>query len=268
MPTFFRSLFALLVLATPAAVIAYPGGTPSFVTDAAPYCASCHSSISAEQLRGVAQKRVQAELVANKHIAKIEAPQADGPYAALTPAERTALVRGIRAIDAASQIEILAPDTVKAGELFDVTVTTVGGGGPVIGIALVDAAQRWQARPAASAGWQIVTTPQVMAPDGALQIKFTARRQSELPPGISYVNVYGIESDPLAGEFDTVRVTYRLRAPPQPGSYPLGAVFLYGTEKAAPHGAVKEVWGSRPLGGFTGSSGRVRFSAIRDIAVQ
>ena len=31
---------------------AYPGGTPSFQTDAAPYCASCHSSRDAAVLAG------------------------------------------------------------------------------------------------------------------------------------------------------------------------------------------------------------------------
>ncbi|NRA03528.1 MAG: hypothetical protein HRU00_13105 [Myxococcales bacterium] len=268
MPKLFCSLSAAAALAFPPGALAYPGGTPLFVTDVAPYCASCHSSLSTEQLRGAPEKRIQSELAGNKHIRKIEAAQPDGPYATLTPAERVALIRGIRAIDAASRVEIAAPAAVKAGELFEVTVTTTGGGGPVIGIALVDAAHRWQARPAASAGWQIVKQPRVLGADGADQTKFMSGRNPELPAGISYVNVYGIETNPAAGEFASARVIYQIRAPLQPGRYPLGAVFLYGTEKAAPHGAVKEVWGQRPLGGFTGSSGRVRFSEVIEIEVR
>ena len=241
MPKLFRALSVVAAVAFSVSAFAYPGGTPSFVTDVGPYCASCHSSVSAEQLRGAPDKRIQSELVANKHLGKIEAAQPDGPYASLTPAERAALIGGIRAI---------------------------GGGGPVIGIALVDAAHRWQARPAPSAGWQIVREPRVLGTDGEPQTKFTSRRNPELAAGISYVNVYGIESDPAAGEFASARVNYQLRAPLRPGRYPLGAVFLYGTEKGAPHGAVKEVWGKRPLGGFTGSSGRVSFSEVIEIEVR
>lgn len=268
MPKLFRALSVVAAVAFSVSAFAYPGGTPSFVTDVGPYCASCHSSVSAEQLRGAPDKRIQSELVANKHLGKIEAAQPDGPYASLTPAERAALIGGIRAIDAASRVEIVAPASVKAGGLFEVTVTTTGGGGPVIGIALVDAAHRWQARPAPSAGWQIVREPRVLGTDGEPQTKFTSRRNPELAAGISYVNVYGIESDPAAGEFASARVNYQLRAPLRPGRYPLGAVFLYGTEKGAPHGAVKEVWGKRPLGGFTGSSGRVSFSEVIEIEVR
>ena len=34
----------------PCAALAYPGGTPSYQTDVAPFCASCHSSRSADYL--------------------------------------------------------------------------------------------------------------------------------------------------------------------------------------------------------------------------
>ena len=267
MSTRVRMFAGVTTLMLSGSAIAYPGGTPSFVTDVAPYCASCHSSVSAAQLDGVPEKRVQAELVGSKHIGKIKAAGPGSPYASLSEVQRAALVQGIEAIDAASRIEITAPLQVKGGDLFDVTVTAVGGSGPVVGIALVDAAHRWQARPAASAGWQVADVPRVLGPDGAVQSKFTSKRLPGLLGGISYVNVYGIDADPLAGEFDTVQVTYRLRAPRDPGTYPLGAVFLYGTEKAAPNGAVKEVWGQRPIGGFTGNSGRVRFSNVLAIKV-
>jgi mono/diheme cytochrome c family protein len=247
---------------------AYPGGTPAFVTDAAPYCASCHSSVSAAQLTGVPEARVQAELIANKHLAKIRTPAEGSPYAELTDEQRAALIRGIEQIDAASRVDLVTPDALEPGQVFEVTVTATGGGGPVVGIALVDADPRWQARPAASAGWHVLEKPSVVGPDGQAQTDFTDRRNPALAPGISYVNVYGVESDPGAGKFSSVSVTYRLRAPSQPGSYPLGVVMLYGTEKGAPFGAVETIQGDVPRGGFTANSGRVRFGEVRQIRVQ
>lgn len=269
MTPFVRSLLTALALAlAPGLAQAYPGGTPAFITDVAPYCAACHSSVSAAQLAGVPEARVQAEQIANKHLAKIQTPAEGSPYAALTDEQRAALIRGIEQIDAASKIAIEAPDALAPGQVFEVTVTATGGGGPVIGIALVDANQRWQARPAASAGWQVLEAPQVTGPDGQPQTEFTDRRNPKLAPGISYVNVYGITADPAAGAFSTASVRYRLRAPSRPGTYPLGAVLLYGTEKGAPFGAVETIQGKVPRGGFGGNSGRVRFGDVRQISVK
>ena len=45
---------------------AYPGGTPDFQTDVAPYCAACHSSTSEDDLSGLGD-RAQSELALNKH---------------------------------------------------------------------------------------------------------------------------------------------------------------------------------------------------------
>ncbi len=272
MTLFVRSLQAALVLLAgalgPDLAHGYPGGTPAFVTDAAPCCASCHSSVSAAQLAGVPEARIQAELIANKHLAKIRTPAEGSPYAGLSDEQRAALIRGIEQIDAASKVEVRAPEALQPGQVFEVTVTATGGGGPVIGIALVDADQRWQARPAPSAGWQVLEKPQVLGPDGQAQTDFTDRRNPGLAPGISYVNVYGVSADPGAGTFSSVSVTYRLRAPSQPGTYPLGVVMLYGTEKGSPHGAVETIRGDVPRGGFTANSGRVRFGDVRSIRVQ
>ena len=46
------SLVVLVATAAAGAASAYPGGTPSFQTDAAPYCAGCHSSRDVEMLAG------------------------------------------------------------------------------------------------------------------------------------------------------------------------------------------------------------------------
>ena len=67
--------FCLVALASTTAS-AYPGGTPAYVTDVAPYCASCHSSASEDQLQGMPPARASAELAANKHLAKIRTPAA------------------------------------------------------------------------------------------------------------------------------------------------------------------------------------------------
>ncbi|HEU4431698.1 MAG TPA: hypothetical protein VFT98_23270, partial [Myxococcota bacterium] len=76
--------FALALVA--AAANGYPGGTPDFQTDAAPYCASCHSSASADMMSGAPAERVQKELAANKHLALIRA--GEGNYQALSADER------------------------------------------------------------------------------------------------------------------------------------------------------------------------------------
>ncbi len=82
------------------------------------------------------------------------------------------------------------------------------------------------------------------------------------------MNVYDVKADPAAGSYSKVSMTVRLRAPNEPGTYPLAAVFLYGTEKASPHGAVEASLGRiLPRGGYTGNSGRVRFSDVLQIQV-
>jgi hypothetical protein len=80
--------------------------------------------------------------------------------------------------------------------------------------------------------------------------------------------VYGVSADPGQAQFSSVSATFRLRAPGAPGEYPLAGVFLYGTEKASPHGAVESLQGRRPLGGFSGNGGRVKFSPVLRIQVQ
>jgi hypothetical protein len=264
----FRALTLVGVLScTPGVALAYPGGTPNYVTDIAPFCASCHSSRSADDLAGVSESRVKAEIADAKHLARIRAAKPDSPYAHLSDAQREALIAGVRGIDAAASVEIIAPGALKPGQVFEVTVNAQGGGGPVVGIALVDAHHRWQARPAASAGWRVVAPPEVTGPDGKPQTRFLDGRLGGLPADVSYVNVYGVEADPTAGKFSKVSVVFRLRAPPEEGTFPLSAVFLYGTEKGAPHGAIEQIQGKRPLGGFGGASGRLLFSDVRKIFV-
>jgi hypothetical protein len=260
--------FALACAALASIASAYPGGTPSYVTDVAPYCAGCHSSVSADQFEGVQPTRASAEVAANKHLAKIKTPASDSPYAKLTPTERDELIAAIQKIDGATTVKLTAPASVKAGQELEVSVEVSGGSAPVFGIALVDSNQRWQSSPATARGWLVLEKPKVIGPDGAAQTKFTDGRNPALPPGITYVNVYGVEADPAAGKYSTAKVTWKLRAPAQAGNTPLAAVLFYGTEVSSAHGAVETPYGKQPRGEFTGSSGRIKFSDVARIAVQ
>ena len=86
-----------ITLALAASAAAYPGGTPDFQTDAAPYCASCHASANVEMMSGIAPERAQKELAANKHVALIRA--GEGAYQTLSPDERGLLAEHVRAVD-------------------------------------------------------------------------------------------------------------------------------------------------------------------------
>ncbi len=259
---------ALVFSVLAATASAYPGGTPDYVTDVAPFCAGCHSSVSEDQLQGVPAARASAEVVGNKHLAKIKSAGANSPYAKLSPAERDELVASIQKIDATTPVTLTAPASAKAGQEVEVTVEVHGGSAPVLGVALVDSDQRWQSAPATSRGWLVLEKPRVIGPDGKPQTKFTDGRNPSLPAGTTYVNVYDIAADPAAGKFSNAKVTWKLRAPAQAGSAPLAAVLFYGTEISSAHGAVDTPYGKSPLGGFTGSSGRIKFSDVAKVAIQ
>jgi hypothetical protein len=263
---------AWLALAAPDAV-AYPGGTPDFQTDVAPFCAGCHSSREETALAG-APERATKELAANKHLALIRAGakvQGGPGYDALSEADRGALAAQIEALDAASTVTLEAPAEVKAGESFEVKVSVTGGGGPVVGVGLTDATHRWYARPAASAGWQVAAPPRIVGGDGKPQTEWLAKRPEAAGRDLSFVNV-ALQSDATKKSFGKATITFTLRAPSRPGSLPLAAVFLYGTEKATPLGFVvdpKDPLGRKSVrGGFTGGSGRVLFSKLATIGVQ
>jgi len=252
--------------AVPVAAMAYPGGTGNYQTDAAPFCASCHSSRDAEALAGIGE-RAEKEVAERKHIAVILAGEKG--YAALGEADRQMLADQIRALDVASSVSVTAPDSVAAGATFEVTVSVTGGAGPVVGVGLVDAAHRWFARPAASAGWAVVAPPQIIGSDGDPQLDWLAKRPEILGRNLSFVNITGISSDSASQEWASARVTFTLRAPSLPGAYPLAAAYFYGTEKSSVLGYTENAVGSKEVrGGFGGGSGRVLFTKVKKIAVQ
>ena len=108
----FRGLLAVAALAAPAVSAAYPGGTPDYQTDAAAYCAGCHSSRSEAALAG-AGERAAKEVAERKHLAVVLSGQKG--YASLTEVDRRALADQIRALDEASTVTLAVPATPAAG---------------------------------------------------------------------------------------------------------------------------------------------------------
>jgi len=257
---------AVCTLALASSALAYPGGTPDFQTDAAPFCAGCHASRDASALAG-AGKVAQEQVAEQKHISKILT--GEGGYATLSEPDRRTLVEQIRALDAASTVQMRAPAQVKPGEIFQVQVRVTGGAGPVVAVGLVDRDHRWFARPAPSAGWQIAAPPEITGSDGQPRLQWLTKRPAEAGRNLAFVNVPGIESDAAAKRWDSAEVVFTLRAPSQPGKYPLAAAYWYGTEKSTLLGYKTTPQGMKEVrGGFTGGSGRVAFTALQQITVQ
>ena len=87
--------------------------------------------------------------------------------------------------------------------------------------------------------------------------------------GITFVNVTGVSSDASKAAFSKAKIIYSLKAPVAPGNYPLVGAYFYGTEKGSPLGYKTDPLGRRQIrGGYTGGSGRLRFSEAHVITVK
>jgi hypothetical protein len=264
---FRRAAIAALAWAIAAPAFAYPGGTPDFQTDVAPFCAACHSSTAAADLDGAKGDRADKEIAANKHYALVSSGAK--AYSGLSEAQRRQVVELLKSVDANSTIELDFPPQVAPGETFQITARITGGAGPAVGVALVDRAHRWWARPASAVGWQVVGAPTVIGPSGSPQSEWLGRRPERAGRGITYVNVTGWKSSADSGDWAKAKVIFTLKAPDKPGEYPLVGAYLYGTEKAI--GLTTQsnpMYGDQPLGGYTGKSGRVKFSTSNVISVK
>ena len=171
----------------PAAAYGYPGGTPNYQTNVAPYCSSCHSSRDAAALVG-AGERAEKEVAERKHIALILEGRGEG-YAALTENDRKTLAAQIRALDAASTIKLEIPAKVQRGQTFQVVIAVTGGSGPVVGVGLVDSDHRWYARPAPSAGWVVAAPPVITDAEGVVRNIWIANRPIAAGRNLSFVNI-------------------------------------------------------------------------------
>jgi len=244
---------------------AYPGGPLQDVTDAAPYCAGCHSSTDANQLRDMQGPRKQQMLSAS-HISAIKAGQ--GNYSKLSPEQRNQLAADVEKVDDNAKVSIEVPAVLSRGANFAARVQAQGGSGPVIGIMLLDDDVRNQSRAIEAEGFAIVGAPEVIGPDGKRQEQWEVRRYDDLARNLNFLVVFAIKADLATNQFSTSKVTYNLTAPSKPGRYTMCAGFLYGTEKASPIGRVEIHGQTQPLGGFSGASGRIRFSELKTIEVR
>ena len=180
---------------------AYPGGTPRFTTNANTFCAGCHSSVGADQLRDQPADAASSMTIEGRHYAAIQSGQ---NYSRLSSDDRAKLLETVKAMDANSKVEIAASATsVKANAPLTVTVTTHGGAGPVVGVMLTDTDLRFESSPVQVEGFLITKAPDVTGPDGKPQTAFIDGRYKDLPKNINYVNVQGVKSDPSTNTYPT-----------------------------------------------------------------
>jgi hypothetical protein len=206
----------------------------------------------------------QAQAYLAKHYKPLE--EGAGAYKPVEPEQRKQLLELAKMIDrnAAVKLETSAP-TVAPGGTLTVTVSTKSGIGPVVGVMLVDEPLRYQARPIQGSGWFIAGPPQIVGSDGQPQGNWLDRRVNKKQTNVNFVLVYGVNSDPAKNTYASSRVSYLLKAPAEPGEYPITAAFLYGTSDADEMKTGKYV---DPSGGGTAPSGRIQFSNVVRVRVQ
>lgn len=251
-----RAAAVLLAVLAPAVVFAYPNGTPNYVTDTGPFCASCHSAVRAEYMAELPADMARSEVAEIKHYGLVRMPTPPSPYTELASEEKEELIRQAKLIDANSTVTLDAPKKMKAGQEAFVTVKARGGNGPVIGVMLVDRASRYQARPVSSSGWLIMDAPEVRGQDGKPQTQWLDKRIVGTGRNLNYIAMADQKFDLENKLFPEGVVTYRLKAPVTPGVYTMSAAFLYGTENA-----VKSAFFQRP-------SGRILFSGEVRVEVE
>jgi hypothetical protein len=245
--------------------VAYPGGTPDFQTDVAPYCAACHSSTSPEDLSGLGD-RAENELAINKHFGAIQS--GTGRYASLLETDRARLIELLKAVDMNSTISLEFPASVEPGSTFQVTVKLTGGAGPSVAVGLVDRPHRFFAKPASALGWEVVGAPTIIGPKGP-QTSWIERRPEREGRNITFVNVNGVQSSADQNKWSRAKVIFTLRAPTAVGDYPLVGAYFYGTETGIAMSTLNDPeFGPQPMGGTLGQSGRVKFSKKAVITVK
>jgi hypothetical protein len=255
-----------LALALAASVEAYSGGPVLLVTDLASACAACHSSVQKEQLRNLPEAMQNAQWVESKHYKQIET--GEGPYKDMTPADRARLLADVKAMDAAASAVLSGPTSARPGQEITVTATVKAGGGPVVGVFLVDTDIRFQTRPAAADGWVVVGAPRITGPDGQPQTRWTDGRAEGLAKNLNSALIFNHKSDLEKQVFPESKVTWTLRAPQAPGTYNLHIAFHYGSEKASPVGFVERAGTLFPRGGPSGPSGHILFSKPVTVTVR
>ena len=259
------SLGLAVGLIFPHAVWSYPSFQRlPYVSDAEPFCAGCHSSVSESYQPELPPEAAKAQVYTTKHYKALE--EGAVGFKAVEPEQRKHLLEQAKKIDENSSVKLEASaPTVAPGGTITVTVSTKGGIGPVVGVMLVDEPLRYQARPIQGNGWFIAAPPEIVGSDGKPQSKWLDRRINKQEANLNFALVYDIASDPAKNTYATARVSYTLKAPSTPGEYPITAAFLYGT------GDTNEMKSGKyedPPGGGTAPSGRIQFSNTLKVRVQ
>ncbi|MDP2690227.1 MAG: hypothetical protein Q8P48_08960, partial [Deltaproteobacteria bacterium] len=212
---------SLMLSLVPALAFGYPNGTLQYVTDTAPFCASCHSSAKAGYMPELPPEQAEAELPENKHYGLVRMPSLPSPYAELAEAQKERIIRNAKKIDSLSSITLSAPSKAGAGGEVRVTVKAKGGNGPVICVMLVDRALRFQSRPVSSSGWEITGEPEIKGQDGKSQAGWLDKRAKGLARNLNFIIVDNQRFDLDKGVYPEGTVTYTLKAPSKPGRYTL-----------------------------------------------
>ena len=262
------ALTLLAALGAPGLLNAYPGGTPRIITNAGPYCATCHSSVTAEQIRDMPAEAAGRLGIEARHFAEISGGE-EG-YAKLSKEDRDKLIEQLKELDANCKVTLeLSSVMVKPGGALTATVATRGGAGPVVGVMLTDNDLRFESSPVQVQGFAITAPPAVTGPDGKPQTAFVDGRFAGLSKNINYVNVQNVKSDVATKTFAECKVVYSLKAPLQPGTYTVCAAFMYGTEKGTTLGRAEGPGGRvMPLGGGGAHSGRIQFAKLVTVKVR
>ncbi len=253
----------VLVAAWPEASWGYPafGKTP-YVSDAAPFCAGCHSSTDTAYHPELPAEAANEQLFTVKHYRALE--EGGRRFRLIDAKDRQKLLETAKKIDENSTVTLETSASAVPGEIIAVTVTTKGGIGPQVGVMLVDKPIRYQARPIQGAGWFIVGPPEVIGPNGP-QTTWLDRRFDKEATNLNFVLIYDVQADPERDTYPTAKVIYKLRAPQDSGEYSITAAFLYGT---ADPNEMKTGEYVSPPGGGGAPSGRIQFSNVAKVRVQ
>lgn len=249
-----------------ASVSAYNGGPMRNVTDLSPTCAGCHSSFSKEQLRNEPEAFAASQVKENKHYKAIE--DGVGPYQQMSPADRQKLLADVKLMDELASVTLSAPASLKPGQEAQITVTVKGGHG-VVGVFLLDTDLRFQARPIQGDGWTIAGAPMVSGSDGKEQSKWVDARAAGLKKNLNSAIIFDQKSDLAAKKVAEGKVVWTVKAPHEPGTYTVTAVFHFGAEKWSPVGTVTTPAGQiLPRGGPGGPSARIMFAKPVTVTVR
>ena len=263
------SLVGVLSLLEPmvgAGVYGYAGGPLRNVTDLAPTCAGCHSSFSKDQLRNEPEAFATSQIKENKHHKAIE--DGSGPYQPMAPADRQKLLADVKVMDENASMTLNAPTSLRPGQEAQITVSVKGGHG-VVGVFLVDADLRFQARPLQGDGWVIVGAPKVWGSDGNEQTKWVDSRAPGLKKNLNSVLIFDQKSDLAAKKLAEGKVVWTVKAPQEPGTYTISAAFHFGSERASSVGTVTTPTGQVfPRGGPAGPSARVMLAKPVTVTVR